>query len=65
MDQPPPADLADRVSSRIALSETVVEFARLIGLVSVNAASEAVGLGERSGERVDGDVPGEDDDADR
>ncbi|MCA9606018.1 MAG: hypothetical protein KC619_10510 [Myxococcales bacterium] len=42
LDQPPPEDLADRVASRLALVETVMELARLVGLAPASAASDAV-----------------------
>lgn len=42
LDQPPPEDLADRVVNRLALVETVVEFARLFGLAPASLASDAV-----------------------
>jgi hypothetical protein len=46
VDKPPPADLADRVMSRLALVETVVEFGRLFGLVPAEMASDAIGTGK-------------------
>ncbi len=52
LDQAPPEDLADRVVSRLALIETAMELARLIGLAPTSVVSDAV--------RPDGD-----DDADR
>ena len=42
VDKPPPADLADRVTSRLALVETVTELGRLFGLVAAKAATESV-----------------------
>ena len=42
VDKPPPADLADRVMSRLALVETVVELGRLFGLVPAEMASDAI-----------------------
>ncbi len=42
LDKPPPADMADRVLSRVALLDTAMEFAKLFCMGPVNVASESM-----------------------
>ena len=64
IDRPAPPDLADRVVSRLALVETVFEFARLLGIAPMSAASDAVRPDDRENEQdeLEEDEQAEDDD---
>jgi len=62
VDKPPPDDLTDRVMSRLALMETVVEFGRLLGLVPVKVASDAMSRDTVEPDDEDDEDDEEDDD---
>lgn len=42
LDRPAPPDMADRVMSRLAFAETVLELGRLLGIAPMSVAADAV-----------------------
>lgn len=60
IDRPAPPDLADRVTSRIALADTILEFGRLLGIAPTSAAASAIRDEESSSNASDDDDGGDD-----
>lgn len=62
LDRPAPPDMADRVMSRLAFAETVLELGRLLGIAPMSVAADAVRRDDEEDDEGGGESSADEDD---